>query len=156
MVKSRQNQGGKANKSKGGAAQNPADLEGEELIDFLETKLEGIEKKLAQSQGSYEEMQNNCLDIQDKLGRQKEKYKRAALMLTEFLEDLMSQKPNILKEQARFTLSQESAQDEALDIERIQQTPIEDLSRDDKRRVVFILLKQLQPFLSAQNLAANT
>ena len=35
---------------------NPADLEGEELIDFLETKLEGIENKLAQSQMSYEEM----------------------------------------------------------------------------------------------------
>ena len=111
MVKSRQNPGGKAIKRKGdGSVQNPADLEGEELVDFLETKLEGIEKKLASSQGSYEEMQNNCLDIQDKLGRQKEKYKRAALMLTEFLEDLMSQKPNILKEQARFSLSQDSAE----------------------------------------------
>jgi hypothetical protein len=31
------------------AAQNPNDLKGEELIDFLETKLEGIEKKLAYS-----------------------------------------------------------------------------------------------------------
>ena len=50
-------------------------------------------------------MQNNCLEINDKLSRQKEKYKRAALMLTEFLEDLMSQKPNILKEQARLSLS---------------------------------------------------
>ena len=29
--------------------QNPAELEGEELIDFLETKLEGIEKKLSNS-----------------------------------------------------------------------------------------------------------
>ena len=84
---------------------NPNDLEGEELIDFLESKLEGIEKKLANSQGSYEHMQNNCLEIQDKLGRQKEKYKRAALMLTEFLEDLMSQKPNILKEQAKLAVS---------------------------------------------------
>ena len=33
--------------------------------------------------------------------------------------------------------------------------PIEELSRDDKVRVVFILLKQLQPFISAQNLSAN-
>ena len=38
------------------SAINPADLEGEELIDFLESKLEGIEKKLAQSQGRYENM----------------------------------------------------------------------------------------------------
>ena len=102
MIKNQQLPSGKRGRKGDAAAangnMNPADLEGEELIDFLETKLEGIEKKLAFSTGSYEEMQNNCLDIQDKLSRQKEKYKRAALMLTEFLEDLMSQKPNILKE----------------------------------------------------------
>ena len=102
-----------------GLKQNPNDLEGQELIDFLEMKLEEIEKKLADSQRNYEEMQNNCLEINEKLSRQKEKYKRAALMLTEFLEDLMSQKPNILKEQARFALSSEDAEQEALDIERI-------------------------------------
>ena len=119
---------------------NPNDLEGEELIDFLESKLEGIEKKLANSQGSYEHMQNNCLEIQDKLGRQKEKYKRAALMLTEFLEDLMSQKPNILKEQAKLSASYDNADSDGFDIERIQRTPIEDLDRDDKVRVIFILL----------------
>ena len=102
-----------------GLKQNPNDLEGQELIDFLEMKLEEIEKKLADSQRNYEDMQNHCLEINEKLSRQKEKYKRAALMLTEFLEDLMSQKPNILKEQARFALSSEDAEQEALDIERI-------------------------------------
>lgn len=76
-------------------------LEGEELIDFLENKLEDFEKKLAKSQGDYEGLQKNCLDIQEKLGKSKEKYKRAALMLTEFLEDLLSQKPNIFREQMR-------------------------------------------------------
>ena len=92
-------QGGPAQKAaKSSLHKSPNDLEGQELIDFLEMKLEEIEKKLAHSQASYEEMQNNCLEINDKLSRQKEKYKRAALMLTEFLEDLMSQKPNILKE----------------------------------------------------------
>ena len=106
-------------------------------------KLEEIEKKLAHSQASYEEMQNNCLEINDKLSRQKEKYKRAALMLTEFLEDLMSQKPNILKEQAHLSMSGDAHGEDSIDLERIQQTPIEDLSRDDKVRVVFILLKQL-------------
>ena len=68
------------------------------MIDFLESKLEGIERKLALSQSDYEELQNDCLEIQDKLSFQKEKYKRAALLLTEFLEDLLSQKPNILRE----------------------------------------------------------
>lgn len=118
MQRNNNKTGGKQHAGGRGGGQNPNDLEGEELIDFLESKLEGIEKKLAHSQGSYEEMQNNCLDINDKLSRQKEKYKRAALMLTEFLEDLMSQKPNILKEQAKLTASLEDDQ-EALDIERI-------------------------------------
>ena len=68
---------------------NQDQLEGEDLIDFLEVKLEEIEKKLAYSQGDYEDLQNDCLEIQDKLNFQKEKYKRAALMLTEFLEDLL-------------------------------------------------------------------
>jgi len=40
-------------------------------------------------------------------------------MLTEFLEDLLSQKPNILKEQAKLALSQEDSVQEAIDIERI-------------------------------------
>ena len=68
---------------------NQDQLEGEDLIDFLEVKLEEIEKKLAYSQGDYEELQNDCLEIQDKLNFQKQKYKKAALMLTEFLEDLL-------------------------------------------------------------------
>jgi len=62
-------------------------------------------------------------------------------MLTEFLEDLMSQKPNILKDQARFKVPLEDDQVDNIDIERIKQTPMEDLGRDDKVRVVFILLK---------------
>ena len=70
-------------------SKNQDQLEGEDLIDFLEVKLEEIEKKLAYSQGDYEDLQNDCLEIQDKLNFQKEKYKRAALMLTEFLEDLL-------------------------------------------------------------------
>ena len=55
----------------------------------------------------------------------------------------MSQKPNILKEQARLSMSGDAQGEENIDLERIQQTPVEDLSRDDKVRVVFILLKQL-------------
>ena len=69
MAKNRQAAGKPGMKGKRGDHMNPADLEGEELIDFLESKLEGIEKKLAMSQDSYENMQNNCLEIQDKLGR---------------------------------------------------------------------------------------
>ena len=42
--------------AKSSLPKSPNDLEGQELIDFLEMKLEEIEKKLAQSQASYEEM----------------------------------------------------------------------------------------------------
>ena len=123
------------------------------MIDFLESKLEGIEKKLARSQGDYEELQNDCLEIQDKLSFQKEKYKRAALMLTEFLEDLLSQKPNILRDQMASISTQGRIEEEnEVDLEKIQNTPIEDLEREDKVLVMFMLLKQLQPFLSANNL----
>lgn len=90
------------------------------MIDFLESKLEGIEKKLSRSQADYEELQNDCLEIQDKLSFQKEKYKRAALMLTEFLEDLLSQKPNILKDQmASINTADRNQQEEDVDIEKI-------------------------------------
>lgn len=74
------------------------DLEGEELIDFLEQKLEDIENNLANSQKDYEDLQNECLEIQDKLNHSKEKYKRAGLLLTEFLDDLINMKPNILQD----------------------------------------------------------
>jgi len=99
---------------------NGDNLEGEDLIDFLESKLEGIEKKLSRSQADYEELQNDCLEIQDKLSFQKEKYKRAALMLTEFLEDLLSQKPNILKDQMNSiqTVDRDHQEDD-VDIEKI-------------------------------------
>ena len=85
-------------KGKQGVACSDKDLQGEDLIDYLETKLEGIESRLATSQATYEELQQDCWDINDKLSRSKEKYKRAALMLCEFLEDLLSKKANILKE----------------------------------------------------------
>ena len=39
------------------------ELEGEDLINYLESKLEQIEKNLVDSQKEYEQMQNECLDI---------------------------------------------------------------------------------------------
>jgi hypothetical protein len=126
---------------------NP-DLDGEDLINYLEKKLEQIEKNLGESQKEYETMQNECLDIQERLGVSKEKYKRAALLMTEFLEDLLKQKPNILQE---FSKDNSQEEDE-LDLERLNSVPFEHLSRDEKVRIVFLLLKQLQPYLSANNL----
>ena len=68
----------------------------DDLINFLEHKLEEIEKKLNKTQIEYEALQQDYLDAQDKMQASKEKYKRAALLLTEFLDDLLNQTPNIL------------------------------------------------------------
>jgi len=67
------------------------------LINFLEHKLEEIEKKLSRTQVEYEQLQQDYLELHDKTQMSKEKYKRAALLLTEFLDDLLNQTPNILQ-----------------------------------------------------------
>ena len=69
---------------------------------------------------------------------------------------MLSQKPNILREQMNPLDSVEKQEDGDFDIEKIQNTPIEELEREDKVRVMFTLLKQLQPFLSANNLTVVT
>ena len=88
-------------------------------------------------------MQNDYIDLQEKMNNSREKYKRAALLLTEFLDDLLNQTPNIL----------ESERDMHLNLERIKDTPIENLEKEDKVALVLVLLKQLQPYLSANNLS---
>ena len=77
--------------------------------------------------------------MQDRLNQGKEKYKRAALLLTEFLGDIMSGRTNVLTsgaKQAKFNLTSQ----------------IEDMSKEDKIELMFTLLSQLQPYLSAGNL----
>lgn len=40
-----------------------SDQNGEALIDFLESKLEQIELNFQKSQGDYEELQQDCIDV---------------------------------------------------------------------------------------------
>ena len=117
----------------------------EDLINFLEHKLEEIEKKLQRTQSEYELLQGDYLDLQDKMNMSREKYKRAALLMTEFLDDLLTQTPNIL----------DSDRDMHVNLEKIKETPIEQLDKEDKVALVLVLLKQLQPYLSSQNLSTN-
>lgn len=74
-----------------------------------------------------------------------EKYKKAALLLTEFLDDLLNQKPNIL----------EQDKDMHLNIDKLKDTRFEDLQKQDKIAIALVLLKQLQPYLSASNLSTT-
>ena len=63
----------------------------------------------------------------------RQKYKRAALLLTEFLEDILNATPNILQ----------ADKDLHLNLDRIKETPIEDMPKEDKVTLVLVLLKQL-------------
>jgi len=63
----------------------------EELITFLEGKLEQHEKHLGQKHTEYEHLQHEYFDLQDKFNANRQKYKRAALILTDYLEDLLNQ-----------------------------------------------------------------
>ena len=76
------------------AANNKAN---EDLINFLEHKLEEIEKKLQRTQSEYELLQSDYVELQDKMNMSREKYKSAALLMTEFLDDILNQTPNILE-----------------------------------------------------------
>jgi DNA repair exonuclease SbcCD ATPase subunit len=87
---------------KGGRSIAPSPKKGddskanEDLINFLEHKLEEIEKKLSTTQSEYEMLQNEYMELQEKLNLSREKYKRAALLLTDFLDDMLNNTPNIL------------------------------------------------------------
>ena len=61
----------------------------------------------------------------------REKYKRAALLMTEFLDDILNSNPNILA----------SDKDMHLNLEKIKDTPIEQMEKEDKVALVLVLLK---------------
>ena len=105
----------------------------EELISFLEGKLEEIEKKLENTQKKYKL-------LMEKLYKSREKYKRTALLLTDYLDDLLNSSEGVLS----------SEQDMHLNLDEIKdaKVPIKDLQPKDKIALVLVLLKQLQPYLS--------
>lgn len=74
----------------------------EEFINQLENKVTEMQKKLQKTQQDY-------MELQEKMNMSREKYKNAALLLSEFLEDRLNQTPNIL----------ESDQDMKLNIDRM-------------------------------------
>lgn len=71
--------------------------------------------------------------MQEKVGASREKYKKAALILTEFLDDLLSSQPNIL----------ETDKDMHLNLDKIKKVPFDELQKDDKVALALVLLKQL-------------
>lgn len=68
----------------------------EDLVSFLENKLEQHEKNLQQKHGEYETLQTEHAELLDKFNQTRQKYKRAGYLLTEFLNDLLTDAPSIL------------------------------------------------------------
>ena len=52
--------------------------------------MDDIEKKLVRTQSEYELLQGDYVELQDKMNVSREKYKRAALLMTEFLDDILN------------------------------------------------------------------
>lgn len=126
-----------------GSADQMRDATGaEDLVGFLENKLEMHEKNLQMKQNEYEQLMSDYQELQEKFSQSRQKYKRAAYLLSEFLEDLLTDSPGILQPD----------KDLLLNLERLKETPVEKLEKEDKISLVLVLLKQLQPYLSAQNL----
>lgn len=70
--------------------------------------------------------------MQDKLDQSKEKYKRAALLMTEFLNDTLCKKQNILTQDNNRAGSMS---------EQFAMQNVEDMSREQKVELIFDLLK---------------
>lgn len=60
--------------------------------------------------------------------------------MSEFLADILSDRNNILTDASAITPGLEDIQ---INLERIRDTPIENLDNEDKRSLVFLLLKQI-------------
>lgn len=116
----------------------------EDMVNMIEHKLEDIESKLTTTRGNYDGLQTEYNRLQDKLSESRDKYKRAALICTDFLQDMISSNPNILNDQSiNFNL------------ELLKTSPLEKLAKEDKIKLVEDLLKLIQPYLSTNNLSVE-
>jgi type I site-specific restriction endonuclease len=111
---------------------------------MMEHKLEEIESQLTSTTSNFEGLQTEYNKLQDKISESKDKYKRAALICTDFLEDMLNSNPNILNDQ---TIN--------FNLELLKTTPLEKLPKEEKVKLVEDLLKQIQPYLSTNNLSVD-
>ena len=95
--------GGKAKKKRPKAVDH--EKTNEDLINFLEQKLEEIEKKQSTTQNEYDILKGDYSGLLDKFILSREKYKRAALLLTVYLDDLLNTTPNLLSHEQDMHLN---------------------------------------------------
>ncbi len=111
----------------------------EELINFLESKIDETEKKLHTTEKEYEVLKGDYHVLVQKNKAIQEKYKRTAFLLRDYLNEVLNQSEEVI---------QASQQDMHLNLEKVKDGNIEDLQPGDKIALVLVLLKQLQPFLA--------
>jgi len=134
----------KSNSEKGKKAKTKDDKmdnnKNEKLIHLLESNLAEIQKRLENTQSKYEQLKSKYSLLLEKLSKSREKYRRTALLLTDYLDELLNSSENVLS----------SDQDMHLNLDEIKEAkvPIKDLQSKDKIALILILLKQLQPYLS--------
>ena len=109
------------------------DDKNEELITFLERKLENYEKNLEMKQHEYEALQQEYYELQEKFNATRNKFKRAALIFTDFLDDTLNSNPSLLAPE----------KDLHLDLDRIKDRPFEELEKEDRVSLALVLFKQL-------------
>ena len=77
------------------------------------------------------DLQNEYRDVHERFTKSTDKYKKAALIMTDFLDDILSSSPNLLADSA----------DIHLNVEKVRETPLEELKKEDKIALVLVLLK---------------
>lgn len=125
--------------SRKGKREQEIEKNNEDLINFLESKLEEIEKKLTSTQNvslkgllqEYEILQKDYSELQDKLVNSREKYKKSALILTEYLDELLTATPQVMNNEA----------DMHLNLDKIKETPLQELDNEDRIALILVLLK---------------
>ena len=68
--------------------------------------------------------------LQEKLNQGREKYKKAALLMSEFLYDIITDRNNILTDASSIVPSMEEI---SVNLEKVRETPLEELDDEDKR-----------------------
>ena len=125
--------------------------ENDELIMFLEDKLDEAEKKFTAFQHDYDALHENYMKQQKILEKMRDKYSKAANLLTEFLDNMINSTPNLLQDEKNLYLDVERLYYHLLDNRK--NVDFDELKKEEKAALIIILLKQLQPYLSDINLS---
>jgi len=108
-----------------------------QLISFLEEKLIEQEKKYEKFGSEFKEMQQNYLKIQEDYSKTKNKFDKAAFILSDYLDHLL-----------KTPLDLSDLSNIFIDVEKLKITPLENWEEEEKIAIILVLLKQLQPYLS--------